>query len=151
MTELSAYETFAEKPLAFPINGKTYTLPPVGIEAGIEFAGIMSGKNKAWAKKEGVELFKLVLGPMWDQMIADGVPLDAATRVAMTAIADHQYGRDIAIIAWETGADPKALEPYLTARAAETTNRATRRSPSTAGATKTPSPARSKATTSRKK
>jgi hypothetical protein len=151
MAELSDYSKFAEGPLEFPINGKRYVLPEQGIEAGITLAGIVSGKNKAAARMEGVELWKLLLGPLWDEMIADGVPLAAATRAGLTALADHQYGRDVAEITWETGADPKVLEPYLEARAAKTANRVTRRSNSTGGAKKTPSRASTRATSSRPK
>lgn len=149
MTELTDYNEFSAGPMVFPLNGKKYTLPQVTIPAGIELAGIYSGKDKSWAKKDGVELYKLVVGPLWDEMIADGVPLDFATRVALAAIADHLYGRDMAVIAWETGSDPKALQPYLARRAAEAGNRASRRSTSTGGAKKTPSPASTKGTTSR--
>ncbi|MCU1408462.1 MAG: hypothetical protein JWM23_542 [Microbacteriaceae bacterium] len=151
MTELRDYSAFAEGPLVFPINGKRYELGELGIEAGITLAGIVTGKNKVAARMEGVELWKLLLGPLWDEMIEDGVPLAAATRAGLTALADHQYGRDVAEITWETGADPKVLEPYLEARAAKTANRATRRSNSTGGAKKTPSRASTRATSSRPK
>lgn len=151
MTELSDYSEFAEGPLRFPINGKVYELPPIGIEDGIVLAGIVSGKNKAAQKMEGVELWKLLLGPLWDEMIADGVPLEAATRVGLTALADRQYGREMAEITWETGADPKALQPYLRKQAAAQGNRATRRSNSTGGAKKTPSRASTKGTKSRRR
>jgi hypothetical protein len=144
--ELSDYSAFAEGPLVFPINGKQYVLPELGIEAGLELAGVVSGKDKAFQRKEGVELWKLLLGPLWDEMVADGVPLAAATRAGLAALADRQYGREVAKIAWETGADPKALEPYMRAQG----NRASRRSNSTAGAKKTQKPVSTKATTSRK-
>lgn len=151
MTELTDYSEFAEGPLEFPINGKRYVLPELGIEEGLELSGIFSGKDKTFRRKEGVELFKLLLGPLWDQMIADGVSLAAATRAGMTALADRQYGREMAKVAWETGADPKALEPYLQERVAAQGNRASRRSRNTGGAKKTPSPASTKATTPRGK
>jgi hypothetical protein len=149
--ELSDFNSFALPPLAFPLGGKKYTLPRVSIPAGIILADILSGKDKRWAKKDGVELFKLVLGPLWDEMIADDVPLDFMTRCALTAIADHQYGRDVAIVTWETGADPKGLPAYLARTAAAKGNRASRRSTSTGTAKRTPSQASGTTTTSRKK
>ena len=149
--ELSDYSKFAAGPLRFPINGKVYELPELGIEDGMVLAGIVSGKDKAALKMAGVELWKLLLGPLWDEMAKDGVPLEAATRAALTALADRQYGRDMAVITWETGSDPKALAPYLDARRKAQGNRATRRSNSTGGAKKTPSQASTKATTSRRK
>lgn len=148
MTELRSYEEFAEQPLRFPIGGKVYELPPIGIEAGLELAGAIDGSNKAFAKKKGVELWKLLLGPLWDQMVADGVPLEAATRAGMTALADHQYGRALAEATWVAGADPNLVAAYMTENAANQGNRASRRSNSSGGAKKTPSRASTKATTS---
>lgn len=149
MTDLRDYSAFAEKPLTFPINGKKYILPPLSIEAGIALADIVSGKDKAFAKKDGVELWKLLLGPLWDEMVADGVPIDAATRAGLTALADHQYGREIAEATWEAGADPNRLAAYMTQKAAALGNRASRRSSGTGGARKTPPQASTKATSSR--
>lgn len=149
MTELTDYAEFAEEPLRFPYKGKVYELPELGIEDGLILAGIISGKDKAFAKKQGVELWKTLLGPLWDEMVKDGVPLSFAVRAGLTTLADRQYGRDIAKITWETGADPKALQPYLAKQSLG--NRASRRSSGTGGARKTPRPVSTKATTSRKK
>jgi len=146
---LSEYTTFATPPLAFPINGKTYTLAPLGIEAGIRLAAAIVGKDDELNDLSGSALWRLVLGTVWDDMIADGVPLEAATRAGLAALADHQQGRAFAEVIWETGADPKALEKYLTEQL--TPNRATRRSPSTAKATTTRKPVSTSGTTSRPK
>lgn len=147
MTELSDYNKFSEGPLVFPINGKKYVLPEVSIPDGLALAGAIAGKDKAAGRKSGESMWRLILGPLWDEMIADGVPLAAATRVGITALADRQYGREFANVTWETGADPKALQPYLEATAP--TNRAQRRLNSTGGEKKIPSPVSTKATTSR--
>jgi hypothetical protein len=140
---LAAYETIAPEPLVFPINGKTYTLPPIGIEDGIRIAEGVSGKNEEFQNLRADELWRLLLGPLWDQMIADGVPLRAATRAGVTALADYQYGRTMAEAAWASGANPEALQKYLTEKLAP--NRAARRSTSTAKAS-TPSPRAAKTT-----
>jgi hypothetical protein len=145
---LSEYTTFATPPLAFPINGKVYTLAPLGIAAGIKLAGAIVDGDPELDDLKGEALWKLILGTVWDEMITDGVPLEAATRAGLTALADHQEGRAFAEVIWETGADPKALEKYLTAKAP---NRASRRSPSTAKATTTKPRAATSGTTSRKK
>lgn len=131
---LSEYTTFATKPLAFPINGKTYTLEPISIPAGMRLAEAIEGGDTELDDLKGVALWQLLLGATWDEMIADGVPLEAATRAGLAALADHQQGRAFAEVIWETGADPKALQKYLTAKAP---NRAARRSPSTAKASTT--------------
>jgi hypothetical protein len=146
--ELSDYDKFAEPPLRFPYKGKVYELPEIGIEDGIYLAGVVSGRDKGFAKKEGVELWKLLCGSMWDEMVADGVPLNFATRVGLAVLADRTSGRQVAKIAWETGADPKALEPYLHEVAKAQGNRASRRSQNTGGANSTRKPASTKATKS---
>lgn len=148
--ELIDYSTFAEKPLTFPYQGKKYVLPELTIEAGLELAGVFTNKARA-AKMQGVELWKLLLGPLWQQMIDDGVPLNFATRCGLTALADHQYGRARAKAAWVMGADPKRIAAYMNDQAKATGNRASRRSKSTAAATETPIRARTSGTNSRKR
>ncbi|MFB2596597.1 hypothetical protein ACEXQE_02280 [Herbiconiux sp. P17] len=112
MTELKSFEEVSDGPLAFPIKGKKY-VHTLSIEAGVALAGVLSGRDKAFQKKEGVELWKLLLGPLWEEMIADGVTLEAATRAGVTALADAQYGRRFAEATWELGADPETIAKYL--------------------------------------
>jgi hypothetical protein len=131
---LSAYEEFDEPPLEFPIGGKTYVLPEYSIPAGLKLSDIISGKDKDGEQLAGEALWRLLLGPLWDEMIADGVPLRAATRAGITALADYQYGREFAEATWEAGVDPKVLAAYMDQ---PTPNRAQRRSKSTAAATTT--------------
>lgn len=130
---LSAYESFANEPLVFPIGGKKYTLKPVSIPNGRILANLISGKDKKLQQAPSEELWKLVLGDLWDEFEKDGVPVEAATRAGLTALAEFQYGRDAAEAAWEAGADPKALEAYM----AKPKNRAERRSTNGAAARKT--------------
>jgi hypothetical protein len=124
---LSAYEEFAKEPLVFPIGGKKYVCKPVGIPAGRRLAALINGKDKELAKAPSEELWRLVLGDLWDEFEADGVPQEAAVRAGLTALADWQYDRETAEAAWEAGADPKALQAYMETVAARG-NRAQRRS-----------------------
>lgn len=134
---LSAYETFANPPLVFPIGGKKYTLNPVTIPNGITLQRIINGKDKKLAQAAGEVLWRLVLGDdLWDRFVEDGVPVEAATRAGLAALAEYQYGRDAAEAAWEAGADPKALQAYMEGKVPK--NRAQRRSTSTGVARKTP-------------
>jgi hypothetical protein len=132
---LSAYETFTNDPLVFPIGGKKYTLKPVSIPNGRILANLISGRDKKLSAAPGEVLWKLVLGDLWDEFEKDGVPSAAATRAGLAALAEFQYGRDAAEAAWEAGADPKALAAYMETKFP--TNRAQRRSTSTAAAKKT--------------
>lgn len=110
---LKAYEEFAVEPLQFPIGGKVYTLPELPISVGLKLSGAIAGKDEEFAQATGTDLWKLVLGPLWDDMLADNVPTAAITRAGLTALADYQYGRERAEMVWETGADPKAIRKYL--------------------------------------
>lgn len=132
---LSAYEEFANEPLVFPIGGKNYVCKPVSIPAGRKLAALINGRDKEFAKAPSEDLWRLVLGDLWDQFEADGVPQAAAVRAGLTALADWQYDRATAEAAWEAGADPKALQAYMEANSP--TNRAQRRSKSTGAARKT--------------
>ena len=147
MTAFTDYKEFADGPLELPILGKVYRVPEISIPDGMVLAGIVDGSDEDAQKMKGVELWKLLLGPAWDEMIADGVPLAAATRAGLTVLADRQYGRELAQVTWETGADPKAIQPYLDLQAAKQ-NRAQRRSKSSGGAKKTPPRDSTKVTTS---
>lgn len=141
-TEMRDYAEFSQGPLVFPIRGKRYEAPEVGIELGIRLAGMQNGTSEQDLPM--LELYKLVLGPAWDQMVADGVPLDAAMRAGMVAIADRMYGREYALASWEAGLDPKAVAELMTPPG----NRASRRSKSTGAARKTPPRASTTGTTS---
>lgn len=143
---LKPYEEFAQEPLEFPIGGKVYRLEPYDIPTGLKLTKVITRQDEEFAQLPPEELYKLALGNLWDQMVADGVSLAAVSRCGLTAISDFQYGREMAEAAWEKGADPKAISAYLM----RNLPRAGRRSQSTGGASKTPSRARSKATTSRK-
>lgn len=133
---LNAYESFANKNLVFPIGGKTYELKPVTIPNGIILQRLINGKDKKLAEQPGEELWKLVLGDLWERFVEDGVPVEAAIRAGITALAEYQYGRETAEAAWEAGADPKALQEYMERKLPQ--NRAQRRSTSTAAAKRTP-------------
>jgi len=147
-----AYEDFAEEPLALPVNGKTYIVPELGIDAGLKIAGVFAGTDTSLNKAPIEDAAKLLLGGLWDEMKADGVPLNAAMRVFYTVLADVQEGRAVAEGVWESGFDPKALAEFAERKANELNppNRASRRSSNTGAARKTPSPASTSGTKPRK-
>lgn len=102
-------------PLEFPYNGKVYSLPHVPFDASTKLTAILSGKDKTFAKKPVIELWKLALGPLYDEMVADNVPLALVARAGLTAVTDWKQGREVAEIAWETGGNPAAIEAYVAA------------------------------------
>lgn len=137
---LKPYEEFAPEPLAFPIGSKLYVLPPLDYRLGLRLQQILAGDDDSLNDAKGEDLFQLVLGPLWDEMKADGVPLEAMQRAGFVALADYQYGRAMAEKVWENGLDPEALAAALTAAAStgrkQPADRKTRSTP-TAGAART--------------
>lgn len=104
---LKAYEEFAQEPLRFPIGNKVYEVPPLGFEDGIKLHRIIDRTESAPETPE--ELWRIVMGDVFDEMVADKVPFLALQRAGFTAITDFQFGRAAAETVWESGLDPKAL------------------------------------------
>lgn len=153
---LKAYEEFAKEPLAFPIAGKVYEVPPLGYTDGIRLARIFAGDDESLTDEKPEEGWKLVLGAAFDEMVADKVPLEAVARAGFTAMTDFQYGREQAERVWESGIDPKALQAALeqaTAKAQgstpSTSTGAAKRTRSRASGTSTTSPTATKRTAAR--
>lgn len=146
MTELQDYNEFTEGPLVFSINGKRYE-HELSISTGLWL-------NDATNDKESLEnlsnfdVWKRVLGPVWDEMVADNVPMGSVARAGQAAVAEVQGGRVYAEAVWAVGLDPKAISEFLVKKNG---NRAQKRSRSTGGATTTKRPASTKATTSRRR
>lgn len=141
--EFEDFDTFSAGPLEFPYRGKTYVVPLPDFETGATLTRITSGEDTEFRSKPVQEIWKLLLGPVWDEMVTEHVPFTFIARAGLTALTDFQYGRDLAKAAWKAGGDPKALAAYLPEeepipapnRAAK---RASKRSPSSAGANETP-------------
>lgn len=146
---LKAYEEIAPEPLAFPIGGKLYTVPPVGFQTGLRLTEMIQAGPQVQSKETAEDLWRMILGPAYEEMKADNVPGDALARAGFAALTDFQFGRDAAEAVWESGADPKALTEIMLKRAAEKTPPASTRSRSTASGTRTRKPASTRSTTSR--
>lgn len=129
---LKAYEEIAGELLAFPIGGKLYTVRAKGINDGRRLSGVLAGTEPTLAEMSGDDLWKLALGPVWDEMLADDVPAEAVAKAGFAALADHQYGRETAIAIWETDGSPEALAARVAAHTSTSTSITT---PSPAGTT----------------
>lgn len=155
---LRAYEEFAPEPLGFPIGGKVYTVQPVGYREGLRITEMIqarSTKDEEELNNEFPEstedLWRMVLGPAYDEMKADNIPSDALARAGFAAISDFQFGRDVAESVWESGLDPKALAENMTARVQQKDAPDSTPSRSTASGTPTRKRASTRSTTSRKR
>lgn len=145
---------FFDGPLVLPIRGKTYTIPEPDIELGLAIAGITAGqKVKQFEGKPVHYLYRALLGPVWDQLEADGVPGIIINRVGETAMVDFTQGRELAKLVWKHGVSPELLAATKMAAAPQqeipASLTASKRSSSTAAAGKTPSRASTRATSSR--
>ena len=145
---LKAYEEFAQEPLAFPVGGKVYTVPPLGFTDGIRLQRVLAGEDDSLTNAPAEDGWRLILGPVFDEMVADKVPMEAIARAGFTAMTDFQFGREQAERVWEAGLDPKALAEAVTAAHEALT--ASTPSPSTGAANGTRKRASSTTTTSPK-
>lgn len=142
---LKAYEEFAEEPLTFPIGGKLYVVPPLSYHTGIRLTRIISGEDHSLDGKPAEDGWRLVLGPCWDEMVSDDVPMDAMSRAGLAAISDFQFGRAAAERVWEANISPEALAVAVAAnrkqkRAARTSTATARKTHSRASSSGTSSP-----------
>jgi hypothetical protein len=141
------YREFADDQIEFPVNGKTYRPAPLGVEAGLTLLGIFNGTDLSHNDEPAEYLWKLALGPVWDEMAADGAPLAAAIRAGQAALAFHTAGRAAAEMIWEAGTDPEALAAQMAA--ANPTQTDSTPSPSSDADDTTPAPASTSGTKSR--
>jgi hypothetical protein len=109
--------------LKLPISGKVYVLPPVSAELGPRLQVLMSsgvrlgqGERLADDDKQVLsdlaekELYRDLLGPAYDEMIADGVSWPALKHAAMTVLVDATVDRDTAEQYWENLGKPPAVK-----------------------------------------
>lgn len=92
--------------LRLPIGGKTYTVPPVDVDAGIRINRMRENPDEATLSND--EFARLVLGDVVDELVADKVPWAAFNRAASTALAYALYGADVAEHVWNGDPAPKA-------------------------------------------
>ena len=119
MPRFAPLTEFLAEPLTLPILGREYQIAPADVETGLRLTARFE-RLKAKADASGdpeeevaddieeTELFRMALGPVYDQLKADGVPLRMAKFVASTAVIWHVYGPRAAELFWATGGDPKA-------------------------------------------
>lgn len=125
-------EEFFDDTLRLPIGGKTYVVPPPDAETGIQMkarfelglrilAGEVDPEEGDLDDDEEADLFQQTLGPVYDEMMADGVNWPRLKRAGMTAFYWIVGETSVAEQFWKTG---EPVDPELQARAE---NRAERR------------------------
>lgn len=145
-------------PLELTVADKTYVVQPVDYQSGIELLDVLQRKSKKIkADSPNEMLFRLVLGGVWDEMLADKLPFNVMFRAGVAAaeyqsaiVSDKPSETAVAQAeaVWESGIDPEALAAALASTATAATSPASRRSRSTASGNETRSPAPTSPTTS---
>ena len=105
---LRAYEDIVG-PLTVTIRGKDYTLPDISLTDGVR----MHQAGKEGADDLSIpELVGIILGPVREEMITDGLPGAIIDRVFYTGLADFKGGREAAEQLWENGV-PKEIQTAI--------------------------------------
>lgn len=109
-----AFKNFEEitTPLVLPIGPKEYTIPALGMADGIKLAAHLAPDSDE-PPMTNEQFHRFLLGPVYDEMLADNVPSLVVPLAAQTALVDYQTGRAAAEIFWETGGDPKGMAKVL--------------------------------------
>lgn len=141
---LKAYEEWAPEPLAFPIAGKTYTVPPMPWDAGLKLTRVLTDAEDVPADPD--EQNRMLMGPVWDEMKADNVPHSALYRAALTCLIDFRMGREAAETYWNSGIVPGEAPAPKGATSTSTGAASTTKPPaSTSGTTSRPNARKAKA------
>jgi ParB-like chromosome segregation protein Spo0J len=138
---LKPWDEFAPEPIQIPVGGKVYTLPPMAFKTGLQIQAAIKDPEPGMTN---MDLWRLCLGPVFDEMVEGEAPAAAIERAGMVAYTDWRSGRDAAEAIWETGVSPEALAAAATAAnkgTKKTTGRkkGSTRSTGTGAARKTPS------------
>lgn len=153
MAGFKELDEFLDDSLPLPIGGKTYAVPAVSGRDGLWAQRVVeevqrakeAGEADAGKLDDGDErmLYQRMLGPVFEEMLDDGVTWQRLSHAAMTVFFWTTVSREAAEKYWESGGNPEAPT------SAGSPNRASRRA-SAAAANKTRSRASSSGTKARK-
>ncbi|MEV4472805.1 hypothetical protein [Nonomuraea sp. NPDC049504] len=135
MTQFQDLDDFFDDSLRLPVGGKTYVIPAPDAEVGLLCQRLMHASLAAQSGEqvddpklnelaevvlnddEERDLYQRVLGPVWDELVRDGVSWPKVQHVGATAMVWVAAGEDAAAKIWARGGAGEASAP----------NRATRR------------------------
>ncbi|MEF3114485.1 hypothetical protein [Streptomyces chrestomyceticus] len=141
--------------LRLPVGNRTYTVPAPSAEVGLRTQALINAAAVAadgGAVDEQVlsdaaerDLYRDVLGPAHDQMVADGVSWPALKHCAITAMVWIAQDKAAAERFWHSAGDPSRLAPNRQARRSRSGGaNSTKRPGSTSGTSTRPATTRGK-------
>lgn len=160
MSDLKQLGSFLDPILAVPYRGKTYEVPAVDAETGLRLqklvaAGVRTALDgnvdpatiELVSDADELGFYETILGPVYDQLIADGASGPALKFIGQTALMWHAQDFEMAETFWraEGKAPTPNREQRRTATRTSTAAATTTRKRASASGTTTP-----KATTSRR-
>ncbi|HET6915576.1 MAG TPA: hypothetical protein VFH56_05745 [Acidimicrobiales bacterium] len=119
-------DEFFNPTLRLPIHGKVYVVASPDAKTGLRVQRLMSVGAYAAAGGEVTDddldslefdddeerdLYLRILGPAYDEMVADGLPWEIVQHAGQTALTWVAFGRDAADRIWESVGEPQRPEP----------------------------------------
>lgn len=148
-----ALDELLDETLVLPIKGRRYTILAPSADTGLRVQTIVQAAavaasggqvdEEALGDAAEGDLYRDLLGPAYDEMLADGVSWPALKHAARTAIAWVVQDKASAERVWSSGGDPSRLAPNRQARRSGGAN-STKNPGSTSGTSGRPAPARAR-------
>ena len=131
---------FFDPDLRLPIRGKTYTITSPNAEQGIKIRAMFADDEHVVTNDEELAEIRAMLGPVWDEMQADGVSWIEMMHAGRTALMYYGISPAIGETHWDRGlATPGNQMPPQTG--AKTTGRKSPSSKKARTGSTTPAPA----------
>lgn len=106
---MKSWDDVEKDRLEFPLAGKVYTIPELPYQSMLTLEKAKAGEATYLDDADASETWRIVMGHVYDDMVADNVPGEALMRAGLATLAFFEFGRETAEAIWETGIDPKAL------------------------------------------
>lgn len=135
-------EEFFDGSLSLPVGGKTYKVPPISATDGLWATALTDLAVKDKPSESDVatlnddderNLYQRMLGPVYDELIADDVAWPVIQRCGRTAFVFFTLGEGPAAKAWEAVGEAPAPNRETRRKASKGSGTRTRKRVSTAG------------------
>lgn len=94
---------FFDPDLYLPVRGKTYRITAPNAEDGLRLREAFLNPDAHFTDDDELEEYKRLLGPVWDEMVADGIDWKSLCHVGRTALMYYGMGETLAEVHWQTG------------------------------------------------